>query len=86
MLVLTALEAQARAVATRAHAGQKRKGTDRPYILHPEQVAAALARHYPSDEALICAGYLHDALEDTVLPSRRSAGCSAPKSPAWCSP
>jgi (p)ppGpp synthase/HD superfamily hydrolase len=79
MLVLTPLEAQARAVATRAHAGQKRKGTDRPYIVHPEQVAAALARHYPDDEALICAGYLHDTLEDTVLTFEEIRGLFGPE-------
>lgn len=49
--------------AYRAHEGQKRKdGT--PFILHPIAVAMELARN-GADEALICAGLLHDTVEDT---------------------
>ena len=53
--------------ATTAHAGQKRKGTDIPYILHPLE-AAAIATRFEYDEILICAAILHDVVEDTGIP------------------
>lgn len=56
----------AAALAEMRHAGQMRKGTDRPYITHPRAVAMILADHYPNDTGLICAGFLHDVLEDTA--------------------
>jgi (p)ppGpp synthase/HD superfamily hydrolase len=58
---------RARAFAEAAHAGQLRKGTTRPYIVHPLAVATTLARHYPERLELICAGYLHDTVEDTPV-------------------
>jgi guanosine-3',5'-bis(diphosphate) 3'-pyrophosphohydrolase len=60
----TSLVGRAADFAADAHAGQRRKGTDRPYITHPAAAAAALARHGAPDE-LIAAGWLHDTLEDT---------------------
>lgn len=55
---------RALAVAAKAHAGQNRKGTDIPYIMHPFHVALILDRHgYPED--VVIAGVLHDVLEDT---------------------
>ena len=55
---------RALAVAAKAHAAQKRKGTDIPYIMHPFHVALILDRHgYPED--VVIAGVLHDLLEDT---------------------
>ena len=50
--------------ATQHHAGQVRKGTDRPYILHPLETMLILHRMH-ADPALLAAGVLHDVLEDT---------------------
>ena len=46
------------------HDGQKRKGTDVPYITHPMEVMQILTENKCS-ETVIIAGILHDALEDT---------------------
>jgi (p)ppGpp synthase/HD superfamily hydrolase len=51
------------AIATRAHTGQCRKGTQQPYISHPLAVAA-LAIEYGTDEEQVLAALLHDAIED----------------------
>ncbi len=56
--------ARAAALATNAHEGQVRDDGGGPYINHPERVAAALARLYPGDHALIAAAWCHDVLED----------------------
>lgn len=50
--------------ATRAHAGQFRKGTRIPYILHPLRVGTLLIE-VGSDDPVIVAGILHDTVEDT---------------------
>lgn len=50
--------------AINAHEGQTRKGTKIPYIVHPIETAIILAQNNASNEA-ICAGILHDVLEDT---------------------
>lgn len=50
--------------ATDAHAGQKRKLVDLPYILHPLE-AATIVANLTSDEDVICAAVLHDVVEDT---------------------
>lgn len=49
--------------ATKAHAGQFRKGTKRPYIVHPVEVADIVAT-MTQDEEIICAAVLHDTIED----------------------
>lgn len=49
--------------ATKAHAGQFRKGTKRPYIVHPIEVADIVAT-MTQDEEIICAAVLHDTIED----------------------
>ncbi|WP_313656364.1 HD domain-containing protein [Pantoea sp.] len=61
------LEEQARRFATEAHAGagQRRKYTDEPYIVHPAAVAE-LVRSVTHDEALLAAAWLHDTVEDTA--------------------
>lgn len=46
------------------HAGQMRKGTSIPYIMHPISVGFILKDARQSDE-VIAAGILHDTLEDT---------------------
>jgi len=53
-------------LAARAHAGQMRKGTDVPYLVHPVHVARILEAH-GFDEDIVLAGLLHDTLEDTAL-------------------
>ena len=50
--------------AARCHGGQKRKGSDIPYIVHPFHVAVLL-RSYAYGEDVQIAGLLHDVLEDT---------------------
>lgn len=49
--------------ATQLHEGQMRKGSAVPYIIHPISVAHILDQ-YTEDEDIVCAGLLHDVLED----------------------
>ena len=51
------------AFATKAHEGQFRKGTERPFILHPLEVGEIVAT-MTSDEEVISAAILHDTIED----------------------
>lgn len=52
-------------LALKLHAGQTRKASkDTPYITHPIALALELA-HYTNDEDIVCAGLLHDVVEDT---------------------
>lgn len=64
--MLESLEEQARRYAPRAHAeaGQRRKYTDEPYIVHPAAVAE-LVRSVSTDDALLATAWLHDTVEDT---------------------
>ena len=50
--------------AVSCHAGDVRKGTDLPYILHPVEALQILAS-MKADTNLMIAGVLHDTLEDT---------------------
>lgn len=50
--------------AAQMHSGQFRKGTTRPYIVHPMEVLNILIR-MNAHEALLMAGVLHDVAEDT---------------------
>jgi (p)ppGpp synthase/HD superfamily hydrolase len=52
--------------AARAHAGQYRKGTNIPYLVHPLGVAKILIEHSCPDHIVI-AGILHDTIEDTPV-------------------
>ena len=52
--------------AARAHAGQLRKGTRLPYIIHPLAVARILIEADQPDETVV-AGLLHDTIEDTPV-------------------
>ena len=49
--------------ALRAHAHQKRKGTDTPYVSHLLGVASLVLEH-GGDEEQAMAAMLHDAVED----------------------
>lgn len=51
--------------ATRAHEGQFRKGTKRPYIVHPIEVADIVSS-MTEDEEIVCAAILHDTIEDCI--------------------
>lgn len=52
------------AFAAHAHAGQVRKGTSTPYIVHPME-AAAICASFTDDVEVLCAAVLHDTVEDT---------------------
>lgn len=52
-------------VAAVAHAGQHRKATEIPYLVHPAAVALILQRSGFVDERLLAAAVLHDVVEDT---------------------
>lgn len=49
-----------------AHAGRKRKGKARPYILHPLEVLSIVGT-MTEDEDVLTAAVLHDTVEDTSL-------------------
>lgn len=51
--------------AMKAHEGQYRKD-GRAYLVHPVEVAMELAKNGAEDE-VICAGLLHDTIEDTSV-------------------
>ena len=51
------------AFATQAHDGQFRKGTTRPFILHPLEVGKIVAT-LTDDSEIISAAILHDTIED----------------------
>ncbi|MFC4322872.1 HD domain-containing protein [Litchfieldia salsa] len=53
-------------VATIAHKEQYRKLTNIPYIVHPYTVGMYLLKHGCSED-VVCAGILHDTLEDTEI-------------------
>lgn len=54
---------EALSFAADAHARQRRKGKDEPYLSHLLAVAGLVA-HYGGDEEQIIAAVLHDAVED----------------------
>ena len=56
--------------ATKAHAGQYRKGTDRPYILHPVETMA-IVMEFTEDEDMLTAAVLHDTVENTSVTLKR---------------
>ncbi len=51
--------------SARLHKAHIRIGLDLPYIVHPYSVACLLSQ-YTDSEDVICAGFLHDVLEDAV--------------------
>jgi (p)ppGpp synthase/HD superfamily hydrolase len=60
------MQEEALEFARRAHGEQVRKFTHEPYIEHPKRVAEEV-RKIPHTEAMICAAYLHDVVEDTPV-------------------
>lgn len=54
--------------AERAHEGQKRKSGD-PYFVHPASVAGIIT-DLRLDTASVCAGLLHDVVEDTLATTK----------------
>lgn len=56
---------KAKETATRLHERQFRKDKITPFIVHPSGVATLLEK-YTDDEDIICAGWLHDTLEDVI--------------------
>ncbi len=50
--------------AKRQHAGQVRKYTNEPYLVHPFAVAGLVASVWNSTEDMIVAALLHDVVED----------------------
>lgn len=61
----TVLEQRARELAIQWHGKQVRKYTHEPYWKHCEAVAN-LVRSVPHTPEMIAAGWLHDAVEDTL--------------------
>lgn len=60
------MEKEALEFAREAHAEQKRKYTEEPYIEHPKRVAE-LVKTVEHTSEMICAAYLHDVVEDTPI-------------------
>ncbi len=58
------------AFAEKAHEGQMRKGTKRPYIVHPMEVGDIVST-MTDDEEVISAAILHDTIEDCVGVTQR---------------
>lgn len=52
------------AFAVKAHAKQKRKGANTPYIFHPLEVMGIVAT-MTDNEDVLCGAVLHDTVEDT---------------------
>ena len=61
---------QAINIAARYHEGQKRKGTDLPYITHPYSVGVLLAQAGCPQEVIV-AGILHDNVSNITLTIKR---------------
>lgn len=64
---MNTVEERARRYASKAHAeaGQRRKYTDEPYIVHSAAVVE-LVRSVSHNENMLAAAWLHDTVEDTA--------------------
>jgi (p)ppGpp synthase/HD superfamily hydrolase len=69
---------EARIFATQAHGatGQRRKYTGEPYIVHPTAVVDLLKGAGITDQAMLCAAWLHDVLEDCPAVAACEIGAS----------
>lgn len=56
--------------AVKAHAGQARRYTGEPYVMHPMAVAALVRLVKDSTEDMVIAALLHDVVEDTAVTLR----------------
>lgn len=63
-MIFTPLLQKAIQFATKVHKDQYRKGKDTQYISHPLTVALILSR-VTDNENVVCAGILHDTIEDS---------------------
>lgn len=61
-----------------SHEGQRRKGSDTPYIVHPLRVALTLERH-GFGRPLVVAGLLHDVVEDCEVSLATISGTFGPE-------
>jgi guanosine-3',5'-bis(diphosphate) 3'-pyrophosphohydrolase len=61
-------------VMTSAHEGQFRNDGITPYSVHPETVVKTLKLLGVTNTDILCAGYLHDVLEDTEYPAEKIQG------------
>jgi len=52
-------------LACESHKGQRRKYTGKPYIEHPQRVAARVAAYPGTTLIMVAAAWLHDVWEDT---------------------
>lgn len=60
----------AKRIAERAHAHQRRKwGSQPPYIVHPARVAAKVATLSGATDEDVAAAWLHDVIEDVAIPT-----------------
>lgn len=57
-------------IAVEVHEGQRRKGDDLPFIVHPVMVALKLAK-YNFPDKVIAAALAHDILEETEYPEEK---------------
>lgn len=57
----------AKKFAIEKHRGQKRRDGKTPYWKHLQQVVNVLEKYGIKDEKIICAGWLHDTIEDTEV-------------------
>ena len=64
--------------AAKQHAGVKRKSGE-PYICHPVEVSLILAENLHSDADVLCAGLLHDTVEDTDTTLEELEGLFGPQ-------
>ena len=62
---------KAQKVMESAHEDQFRKNDITPYSTHPETVVKTLKLLGVEDFDILCAGYLHDVLEDTKYPAEK---------------
>ena len=56
----------ARKFAISKHKGQKRKDCKTPYWRHLDKVVQNLQKIGVKDDSVLCAGWLHDTIEDTA--------------------
>lgn len=66
--------ARAARLAALAHAGQTRKFSGEPYIVHPAEVARLVAAAGLDDE-VVAAAWLHDTVEDTPVTLHQLRAC-----------